>query len=69
MATMFLETHRSTREDILRMRIDTAPVMEMTATIAFEASTQFLSLNVLTSKPWSDKLTKQLRKAITGNPR
>lgn len=69
MSRMFLESGRQVKEDIVQMRIGAPPVMDASVDLAFDAATEFLSVDLVISKPWTEALTRQLRKAIVGNPR
>jgi tetratricopeptide (TPR) repeat protein len=69
MSKMFLEGGRRTKEDIVQMRMGAAPAMDASVDVAADSTSKFLSLDLVASKPWTETMTKKLRKAVAGNPR
>jgi Flp pilus assembly protein TadD len=69
MSEMFLEDHQRGSEDIVRTRIGIPPALEPSAEIRLAGDTKFLELSLAASKPWTEAMTRQLRRAVYGNPR
>lgn len=69
MTAVFLEDYQPRSEDVVKMRIGTPPALAPTAEIQQEDSAKFLELHLAVSKPWTDEMTKQLKRAAIGNPR
>ena len=69
MSEMFLEDPRPGSEDIVRTRISTPPTLEPSAEIQLDGDAKFLEMSLAASKPWTEAMTRQLKRAVLGNPR
>ncbi len=69
MRELFLGEDARERADVVKMRIGAAPTLEPSSIVEVDGGTRFLAFDFAVSKPWTESMTRQLRKAVRGNPR